>query len=173
MKSKQIHELVLWALFVAIIAATAFISIPTPFGINFTMQIFGCCLAGLCLGVKGGFAATVTYILLGALGLPIFSAFTGGLGVLTGPSGGFIWGFIFVTVICGIAAKQSKKSIKTALCISAVLICHAIGVIQYAFVSGIGVIAAIVTVSIPFILKDFVVVLLSLLTAKKLKRVLK
>ncbi len=169
MKSKKIKRLSLWALFVAVIAATAFISIPTPFGINFTMQIFGVCLAGLCLGVRGGISSVVVYIALGAMGLPVFSFFTGGMGVLVGASGGFLWGFVPVAALCGVAAKCDKKSLKFLICVIAVLLCHALGVIQYSFVSGVSIVAAIVATSLPFLLKDFTVIFLAILTADRIK----
>ena len=79
-------------LFSAIICVASAISIPTP--IPFTLQTLGIFLALLILGSGRGFAATLLYIAIGAVGLPVFSGFSGGLGHIAGISGGFILGFI-------------------------------------------------------------------------------
>lgn len=173
MKTLKIKKISLCALFSAIIAAAAFIFIPTPFGVNLTMQIFAVCLAGFCLGAKGGFAAVFVYLLIGAMGLPIFSSFSGGIGVLFGTSGGFLWGFLAVALLCGISTKIDKKPLKTLVCTISVLLCHTIGVVQYSVVSGIGLWAAFLSASLPFLLKDFMVLFLAQLTAKKLKNMIK
>lgn len=173
MKKQQIKQISLYALFTAFIAASAWVSIPTPFGVNLTMQLFAVCLAAFLLGAKGAVAATATYLIIGAVGLPVFSSFSGGIGVLFGASGGFLWGFLAVAIICGISAKFDKKAIKYLLCALAVFVCHIFGVIQYTAISGINVWAAIISVSLPFLLKDLIVAFLSLFTAKKLNKAIK
>lgn len=169
MNKTKIKKIATAAIFTAIIAASAWISIFTPFGVNLTLQIFGVCLAGFCLGAKWGIAATAAYIALGAAGLPVFSSFTGGIGVLFGASGGFLWGFLASAALCGVAQAQNKKVIKYLLMISAVLICHAAGVIQFCIVSGVNVWAGFVTASLPFLVKDFILVFLAEVVARKIK----
>ena len=169
MNNTKLKKLALSALLTAIIAVTAWVSVPTPFGVNLAFTVFGVSIAGFLLGVKGALAATATYIALGAAGLPIFSFFSGGAGVLIGPSGGFIWGFLAVAVLCGTAKNTDKKAIKYILMISSVLICHLSGVIQYSIVSGNGVIASFLSVSLPFLLKDIIIVFVAQIIAKKIK----
>ena len=169
MKNTKIKKLALSALLTAIIAVTAWVSVPTPFGVNLAFTIFGVSIAGFILGVKGALAATATYIALGAAGLPIFSFFSGGAGVLLGLSGGFIWGFLAVAVLCGIVKNTNKKTIKYILMISSVLICHASGVIQYSIVSGNDILASFISVSLPFLLKDIIIVFVAQIIAKKIK----
>lgn len=169
MKNKKLKKLSLAALFTAIIAVTAWVSIPTPFGINLAFTLFGVSMAAFLLGVKGGLAATATYIALGATGLPIFSFFTGGIGVLFGISGGFIWGFLATAVLCGLAKNTEKKALKYGLIVLSVLVCHAFGIIQYSIVSGNGIFVSVLSASLPFLLKDFVVVFLALFISKKIK----
>ncbi len=172
MKRKNIQKVSLCALFSAIIAGSAFISIPTPLGVNLTMQMFAVCLAGLCLGIKGGIAAVAVYIAVGAAGIPIFSSFTGGIGVLIGPSGGFLWGFLFVAAFCGMATKQNNV-FKILFCASAVLACHILGIIQYSIVTGVGIWTSAITASLPFLLKDFIIVFSAFVTAKKISNKIK
>lgn len=169
MKKSKIKKIALSALFTAIIAVTAWVSVPTPFGVNFTFSILGVALTGFCLGVKGALAATVSYIVLGAAGLPIFSGFLGGIGILLGPSGGFIWGFLAVAVLCGIAKKINKKSFKYTLMSLSIVICHIAGILQYSIVTGNGLLISMVTISTPFLLKDFAIVFLSEIISKKIK----
>ena len=162
-KSKN-KKLAISALFTAIIAATAWISVPTPFGVNFTLQIFGVCLA------KGGLAATAVYIALGSVGLPVFSSFTGGIGILLGTSGGFLWGFLPLAALCGITINASQKPLKHLIMVIAVLICHLIGVIQFCFVSGVTILPGFISVSLPFLVKDLIMIFLADFTANKIKK---
>ena len=134
MKKIKIKNLALSALLTAIIAVTAWVSVPTPFGVNLAFTVFGVSIAAFLLGVNGALAATITYIVLGAAGLPIFSFFSGGAGVLLGPSGGFIWGFLAVAVLCGIAKNVEKIALKYLFMTLSVIICHLAGVIQYSIV---------------------------------------
>ena len=73
MHKSKIKKIAVTAIFTAIIAASSWISIFTPFGVNLTLQLFGVCLAGFYLGTKWGVVATAVYITVGASGLPVFS----------------------------------------------------------------------------------------------------
>lgn len=170
MNKSKIKAIAISALFTAIIAASAWISVPTPFGISFTLQTFGVCLAGFCLGAKAGTAATAAYIAIGAAGLPVFSSFTGGIGILLGVSGGFLWGFLASATLCGVAGITNKRALKYLLMILAVLLCHAVGVIQFCVVSGVNFWAGFLSASLPFLVKDFVLVFLAEFTAKELRK---
>lgn len=169
MKKARIKKIALCALFTAVITACAWLSIPTPFGINLAFTLFGISLAGFLLGVKGATAAVAVYIALGAAGLPVFSNFTGGIGILFGVSGGFLWGFLLTAVLCGIASKASKKLLKYTFMILSVLLCHMVGITQYCIVTGNNVLAAFLTASLPFLLKDIILLFLAELISKKIK----
>ena len=90
LKTKDIS---LCALFAALLVICGWISIPLG-SISFTMQTFGVFLALFTLGGKRGSLAVLIYLLLGAVGLPVFSGFQGGVGILAGPTGGFLFGFM-------------------------------------------------------------------------------
>ena len=85
------------ALFTVLIAVCAWISIPTL--VPFTLQTFGIFLATAVLGGKRGSLAVAVYLLLGAVGVPVFANFTGGLGMLLGVTGGYLVGFLFVALV--------------------------------------------------------------------------
>lgn len=169
MNNSKIKQISLCAIFTAIIAATAWLSIPTPFGINLTFQLFGVCLAAFILGAKGALAATAVYIALGAAGLPVFSYFTGGFGILIGISGGFLWGFLISAILCGVSKNIRYKVTKYTLMTLAVLLCHTAGIIQFCIVTGNGVWTAFLTVSLPFLPKDLILVFLAEIISKKIK----
>ena len=84
-------------MFTAIIAVCAFISIPSS--VPFTLQTFAIFLAVLVLGGKMGSLSVFIYLCLGAIGVPIFAGFNGGIGVLLGNTGGYILGFMFIALI--------------------------------------------------------------------------
>lgn len=92
-KQKSSKDLAYIGLFSAIIVICSFITIPTT--IPFTLQTFAVMLTLGLLGGKRGTLAVVVYVLLGIIGLPVFSGFRSGIGVLLGTTGGYIIGFIF------------------------------------------------------------------------------
>lgn len=103
------REMVLVAMFSAIMAVCSWISVPTT--IPFTLQTFGVFATMLILGGKKGFFAVLVYILLGAVGLPVFSGFSAGISALTSYSGGYIWGFLALALTYWGAEKISGKII--------------------------------------------------------------
>ena len=110
MKSrKAILSLVYIALFVAIIAVCSWISIPTPILVPFTLQTFAVFVTAGLLGTKRGTTAVVVYMLLGIIGVPVFSQFRSGLGILLGNTGGYLIGFLFTALAVGIITKIFGK----------------------------------------------------------------
>ena len=108
-KSKiSIRELCLIGMFVAIIAVCAQISIPQPGGVPFTLQAWAISLAGLVLGPKNGTITAIAYVLIGAVGAPVFAAFSGGFGVIMRPTGGFILSFPVVALLAGLGDRKGK-----------------------------------------------------------------
>jgi len=87
------------AIFTALMAVCSWIAIPTPTRIDFTMQILGLFLLLGTLGGKRGTLAVTAYLLLGAVGVPVFSGFSGGIGALLSPSGGYLIGYFFTALL--------------------------------------------------------------------------
>jgi len=94
-------------IFVTIIAACAQIIIPQPGGVPFTLQAWAISLAGLVLGSKKGTVAAFIYILIGAVGAPVFAGFSGGFGVIMRPTGGFILSFPVMALFAGLGEKKN------------------------------------------------------------------
>jgi biotin transport system substrate-specific component len=95
-------------LFAAVISACAFVSIPLPNGVPMTLQTFAIPLAGVVLGKKCGVLAAVIYLLRGAAGVPVFHGGSGGLGIIFGPTGGFILSFPLLALAAGIGASKRR-----------------------------------------------------------------
>lgn len=97
----------LTALLAAVTAACSWISVPLPFTpvpINLaTLAVF---LAGGLLGAKYGSISIIIYVLLGAIGVPVFHSFTGGIGIITGPTGGYIIGYIPAALFTGLVSDS-------------------------------------------------------------------
>lgn len=104
------RKLTLSALFTALIAVLAQVAIPLPFSpVPLTGQVIGVMLAGALLGSRAGTLAVTAYLLLGAAGAPVFSLGRGGFYMLTGPTGGYLWGFIPAVYIAGQIIERVKE----------------------------------------------------------------
>ena len=103
------RDLVICALFAAMTAILAQISIPFPGGVPLTLQLLSISLCGVLLGSKRGFMSILVYIILGAIGLPVFAGFSGGFQYIVGYSGGFIISFPLVAFIVGFVSEKTNN----------------------------------------------------------------
>ncbi len=99
--NNRTRDLLMIAMFPALMGATAGISIPLFNLPPITLQTFFVLLAGLVLGPKKGALSMVVYLLIGAIGIPVFAGYNGGLGIIMGQSGGFLVGFVFAAFFVG------------------------------------------------------------------------
>jgi biotin transport system substrate-specific component len=107
-------DLALIAAFAALIAACALIGgIPTGSGVDITLQTFGVLLAGCVLGPVRGFLAVSLYLLLGAIGLPVFAGHSGGLSAFTGVSAGYLWSFPVAAALAGFIVQYVAREKRT------------------------------------------------------------
>lgn len=155
------------AVFAAIIAIFSQFIIPLPSGIPLTLQTFSVAAAGYVLGSTKGSAAVFVYIALGAVGVPVFTGFQGGLGSLLGITGGFIFGFLPLVFMCGIETK--RLFLKLTFGLIGVVFCHTLGILRFAEFSG-DIKSAFFAASVPYILKDIVSIVLAAVISGKIKR---
>ena len=163
----KIRDMAFIAVFTAIIAALSQVSIPMPNMVPITLQTFAVSLAGYFLGAKKGVASVGVYVMLGAVGAPVFASFKSGFAVLIGYTGGFIWGFIPLAFLCGILAD---KKLGMALGVLGIVVCHLLGSIQYMILSGNGFWASVALVSLPYILKDLLLIPAAFFISKTIKK---
>ncbi len=168
-------DIVYIGVFAVLIAICSWISIPMT--VPFTLQTFGVFMAVEVLGGKRGTLAVLVYILLGAIGIPVFSGFRGGLGVLLQSTGGYIIGFLFsALVIWGIESILGKKTWVRILAMAAGLaVCYALGTIWFMAVYSrangpVGLGTVLGWCVIPFIIPDLVKIALAWLVAPQIRR---
>lgn len=159
MKTKELTRI---AIFAAITACLAQIIIPLPFTPIFvSMGILAVLLTGAILTPKQAFFAELVYILLGAIGMPVFGGFKGGIGVLFGPTGGYLYTYpIMAWIISYTIEKSAHRSPiyqKLAMILGmviAMVICYAVGTIWLAYLNGITIYQAFMAAVVPFLLPD-------------------
>ena len=181
--------LALCGLFAALTAVCSYISIPlgfTPVPVNLaTLAVF---LAGGLLGKKYGTIALAVYALLGAVGIPVFSEFRGGLSVLAGPTGGYIIGYILAAFLVGlimelllpaVTQKQAGSSFSVKgfiVCAFAMVVgtagCYALGTIWFMISTHTGLGAAMISCVIPFLPGDALKIIAASLLVQKLRRMI-
>ena len=169
----QTRNLVLCALFAALTAVFSQIAIPIePVPINLaTLSVF---LAGGLLGAKYGALSQVVYVLLGAVGAPVFQGFRGGIQALAGPTGGYIIGYIFAALVTGLLLQKLGRSFLSAIlsCAAGLAVCYALGTAWYVFQAQAELLPALGLCVVPFLPGDAVKILAAALLTPRVYRAL-
>ena len=135
------------ALMAAVTAVAAQITIPLPFSpVPFTLQVLAVILSGLLLGPRHGALAQVVYVLVGAVGVPVFAQFSGGLGVVLGPTGGYLLSYPLAATIAGLAAHAAANATRRR----ALLASFVWGCAGLAIISALGATWLVVVTQLPF-----------------------
>jgi biotin transport system substrate-specific component len=170
MKTKT---MILCALFAALTAVCSMISIPLPFTpvpINLaTLSVF---LAGGLLGSKSGAVSQIVYVILGAVGLPVFHSFTGGFAVLAGPTGGYLIGYVATAWLIGfMIEKLGQGFFKNMISmITGLAICYILGTLWFMYLTSTGLAAALMLCVIPFLIGDAIKIIAGSFLVKKLHK---
>jgi len=170
MPSQRVKKLVYAALFAALTAVSAWITIPLPY-VPITLQTFFVILSGGALGAYFGALSMVVYLLLGFIGMPVFSKGQSGLGVLAGPTGGYLIGFVFCAIVTGLIVKMRKKPglLWYVLAMSAgTLVLYACGWAQLSLILHMPADTALIIGVLPFIPGDILKIIIAAFVAKKL-----
>ena len=162
-RAGALRAAILAAVFASLTAVLSWINVPlffTPVPIN--LALIGPYLAGLLLGFRYGLLSQVIYVLLGVLGLPVFAGFSGGLGALAGPTGGYIIGYAVCAAICGLGRAlpgcQMSRPVKipatAALLTLGLCACYLFGLVWYAAVLGVSLWSGFIACILPFLPGD-------------------
>lgn len=134
---------------------------------TYTLQTFAIFLTLFTLGGKWGSVSIGVYLLLGMVGLPVFSGFRGGVAALVSPTGGFLWGF----ALSGMSYWYLEKWHRILAAGAGLLVCYACGCSWYMlYVGNIGLAAAAVQCVIPYLVPDLLKLVLAFRISKRLKK---
>ncbi len=160
-------------MFVALMAICSWINIPMT--VPFTLQTFAVFAAVAMLGLWRGTIAVLVYIILGAVGVPVFAGFSGGFGIILGTTGGYIVGFIFTALITGGIMKAFGKKLPVMIIamILGLAACYAFGTVWFIYIYGqangaISIITALSWCVFPYIIPDLCKIALAIFLDKRL-----
>lgn len=166
------------ALFAVLTAICAWISTPkTPISVPFTLQTFALFATLTILGGRRGLWAVLVYLLMGLVGLPVFSGFQGGPGVLLGATGGYIIGFIGSALIYWLITAKLGGSLPVAACacVLGMAVYYAFGtawfLVLYTSTKGpISLMSALTACVFPFVVPDLAKIALALLLSRRVRK---
>ena len=148
----SVRDLCSIAIMAAVTAVMAQIAIPMPMGVPMTMQTFAVTMAGVILGSKKGGMSSLVYVLLGAIGVPVFAGFSGGIQNLIGPTGGFIISFPIMAYVIGLGVEmRKKKGMFTLMVVLGTVLNYVVGVAMFCIVMDSSIMTAITACVLPFI----------------------
>ena len=169
------YDIVYIAVFAVIMAICSWISIPAA--VPFTLQTFGVFVAVGVLGGKRGTLSILVFILLGAIGVPVFAGFSGGFGILLNNTGGYIIGFLFSTLaMWAIESLWGKKPVVQIISmVVGLLVCYAMGTIWFMVVytrttGAVGLGTVLGWCVIPFIIPDLVKIALAFVLSRRVRK---
>lgn len=186
-RNQTTMQMILCAFFAALTAVLSQIALPLPFTpvpVNLaTLSVF---LSGALLGAKYGALSQFLFVLLGGIGLPVFSQFNGGLGVLAGPTGGYLVGYILASFVTGLlthialasqggtngtSGKSGKGQIRGILAMTAgLLVCYTLGTAWFVHLTGTGLVSALLLCILPFLPGDALKIFLAASLLRRLSR---
>lgn len=164
-------QMVLIALMTAVTCVLGPLSIPLPFSpVPISLTNFAIFLAIFVLGMKNGTISFIIYLLLGAIGVPVFSSFRGGLQVLAGPTGGYLIGFIFLALIMGFALDHfDRKLVPTIIgMIIGMAVCYAFGTVWLAKLLSLSFKEGLMMGVIPYLPGDAAKIIIAAIVEPKL-----
>ncbi|MCB7039198.1 biotin transporter BioY [Eggerthella sinensis] len=186
MGASRTRSIAFVGLTITIMGVSAWVAIP--FGpVLLTLQMFALMFAIMVLTPKQCMAAILGYLVLGAIGLPMFSGMRGGVGMLAGPTGGYLWGYV-LGALAALAVRAALRrvtggeaqktvgprafAIDMAACLAFIVITYVCGCFQYALVTGVDLAAAFAVTIAPFAIPDVLKAVAAVLCAQAVKRAL-
>lgn len=167
------HKLTLIGLFTAILCILGPIAIILPFSpVPLSLGTLGVLLACLLLGTKNGLFCTILYLILGFVGLPVFTGFTGGVGKLFGPTGGYLLGYLLLASVGGYLAECWKKHLllQALGLFLGMCCCYLLGTLWLMFQADMNIQTALWTGVIPYVTFDICKIAGAVLLSKEFDR---
>lgn len=176
MKEKfKTKDITYMAIFIAIISICSWISIPMV--IPFTLQTFAVFITVGILGTRRSFIAIFIYILIGALGVPIFSNFNSGVSAIIGPTGGYLVGFLIISLVSGklLEILPSKNIYQILSMVVGLVFCYAFGTLWFVYAytdsgTSMNIYKALSLCVIPFIIPDLIKIIIGNTIINRVKK---
>ncbi len=154
----NVRQIARAGVFVALLTVASWVSVPLG-PVPFTLQTMVLALLPAVLDATTACAAVGVYLLLGALGLPVFAGFGGGIASIAGPTGGFLWGFLLGAAVAGVIARalagRVRRFARVLLADIAMLaVAYACGTAQLMIVAQLDLVPALMLAVVPFIVPD-------------------
>lgn len=169
----KVKTIVLVGLMTAVTCVLAPLSVPLPISpVPISLTNLAIYFTIYVIGTKWGTMSYLVYLLIGFIGVPVFSAFTSGPGKLLGATGGYLIGFIFMAVICGLFIDKwpSKLYLHFIGMVLGTIVCYLFGTFWLAYQAGMSLEAAALAGVIPFIPGDIVKILLAVLIGPQIRK---
>ena len=175
-KGFSVKDMVLCALFTAVCCICSMVTLPIGV-VPISLATFGVMATTMILGEKRAIISVVLFVVMGAAGLPVFSGMQGGLSAIIGPTGGYIYSYIFMVPIVGLASKCLNKTLSSGMftmlgCLAAMFVNYLVGTIHFMVVSDMpdkSFVSLFLTCVLPFVLVDIVKSILAIIIAPRLK----
>ena len=164
----SLRSMVFTAIFAALICVAAPYSVPLPWLVPISLATFAIYLTGALLGGKRGVLAVLIYIMIGAVGLPVFSGFRGGFGALFGPTGGYIIGYVPLVFLSGLFSDRKKYMIPVGMVLGTIAL-YSFGTAWYMIYTKADIVTALAGCVLPFILGDSIKMVLATILSIPLK----
>ncbi len=176
-RSMRTRQLVTAALIAALISASAWVTIPLG-AVPVTLQVFVVVLAALLLEPLWATAAIGLYLALGAAGLPVFAGAKGGLGVLAGPTGGYLIGFLLGALAGSLVRRLCERRFSQVVAdavgaLTVIAVVYLVGTAQLALVAHLSAGQAVAAGVVPFVLTDLAKAFVAVVVAAAVRRALR
>ena len=168
----SVRDLSLIALVTAMTAVMAQISIPMPGGVPLTLQTLAVSLAGILLGAKRGTVSMLVYLLLGAVGVPVFAGFTGGATILFGSTGGFLLSFPLMAFVigCGAPYLTTRKARYILFLVLGTALNYVCGMLLFSLLTGSGLGQAFTACVLPFLPTTIIKAIVATMIGSRVRR---
>ena len=170
-QTARTKKIVLIGLMTAVTCILGPLSIPLPFSpVPISLTNFAIFLAVFILGMKDATISFIIYLLLGAVGVPVFSAFSGGLGKLVGPTGGYLFGFIFLALIMGFFMEHFDRKIVPTIIgmIIGMAVCYIFGTVWLAKLTSLSFNEALALGVLPYLAGDVAKIIIAVIAGPRL-----
>jgi len=172
-KRFSVRDLSYISLFATLIAVSGYILIPLPFStIPVTAQTLAVMLTGSLLPVRHASVSLLIFLMMGIIGLPVFSGGNAGLGIIIGKTGGYLIGFLAGAALISVLKGKNPGFLRLLIVnvIGGIIVIYSFGVLWLNYITGIGISKAVIFGALPFIPGDIIKIVIAALITLKLSK---